>query len=110
MRLRPRSRARSKMASTSGWVKSLPHSPPSCQVPMPTTEVMRPVLPSLRYFMGRMLAEVLGRGDGGFWGRVGGGGGFWGGGVWGGGGGGGGGCFGGGGGEQPPGRGGTPRG
>src|SRR5687768_10059887 len=47
----PRSRQRSNMRSTSAWVKSLPHSPPSCQVPMPTTETRRRVEPSLRYFM-----------------------------------------------------------
>src|SRR5688572_10405474 len=52
----PRSRQRSNMRSTSAWVKSLPHSPPSCQVPMPTTETRRLVLPSLRYFMARSLA------------------------------------------------------
>src|SRR3954449_3294510 len=51
MRFIPRSRARSKMASTSLWPNSLPHSPPNCQVPMPMTETRRPVLPSLRYFM-----------------------------------------------------------
>jgi hypothetical protein len=29
----------------------LPHSPPSCQVPMPMTETFNLVLPRVRYFM-----------------------------------------------------------
>jgi hypothetical protein len=51
MRLMPASAARSRMASTSVWVKGLPHSPPSCQVPTPTTETLRPVRPKVRYFI-----------------------------------------------------------
>jgi hypothetical protein len=52
--------------STSGWVKRHPHSPPSCQVPIPTTETRRPVLPNLRYFM---LATFLARSRGQAWHR-----------------------------------------
>src|SRR5688500_18217682 len=47
----PRSRARARIALTSSWVKSLPHSPPNCHVPTPITETRRLVLPRRRYFI-----------------------------------------------------------
>src|SRR6187455_1934104 len=49
MKLMPHSRAAPRIASTSGWVKSWPHSPPNCHVPTPTTETFNPVRPSVRY-------------------------------------------------------------
>src|SRR5687768_2188666 len=44
------------MASTSDCSKSLPHSPPNCQVPTPTTLTRRSVLPRVRYFMQKRTA------------------------------------------------------
>src|SRR5690242_6038827 len=49
------------MASTSGWVKSWPHSPPNCQAPTPMTETFSPVLPSCRYSTRSMRLAALGR-------------------------------------------------
>src|SRR5437868_2391966 len=59
MKLMPTSRALSNIASTSFCVKFFPHSPPNCQVPMPTTETRRLVLPSLRYFIVVHCTNVL---------------------------------------------------
>ena len=39
-------------------MKRRPHSPPSCQVPTPTTETLRPVLPSLRTFIAAISGPV----------------------------------------------------
>src|SRR3954468_11560072 len=51
MKLIPSSLARPRIALASSCENALPHSPPNCHVPTPTTETLRPVLPSLRYFM-----------------------------------------------------------
>lgn len=41
------------------WVKLRPHSPPSCQVPIPTTDTRSPVRPSRRYFI--IITSIGGR-------------------------------------------------
>src|SRR5437016_1471043 len=47
----PRSLARATRTRTSSGEKSLPHSPPNCQVPRPMTDTFSSVFPSLLYFI-----------------------------------------------------------